>query len=186
MILKKIEKILSGRFIHRYNITYETVDHRKKVYEMISRDDNIQTKEDLSRRSADGVVMMVHDEANEKIVLNREYRLSIGQEVYSFPAGLIDKGETPVIAAKRELKEETGLTLIKVVETLAESYSAVGFSNEKNICMEVIAKGEFSPSSSTMEEIEAAWYTKEEVRHLLKTQMFAGRTQVYCYLWSKE
>ena len=36
------------------------------------------------------------------------------------------------------------------------------------------------------EEIEAGWYTKEEVRELLKTAKFAARTQAYCYAWSRE
>ena len=63
---------------------------------------------------------------------------------------------------------------------------AVGFSNELNVCITGRARGEFHASTSTVEEIEAAWYTREEVRELLRTQRFAARTQAYCYLWSKE
>jgi ADP-ribose pyrophosphatase len=47
------------------------------------------------------------------------------------------------------------------------------------------ARGEFKPSTSTVEEIEAGWYTKEEIRKLLETERFAARTQAYCYLWSR-
>ena len=68
---------------------------------------------------------------------------------------------------------------------MAISYSAVGFSNEKNICMVGTADGTFEKSSSPLEEIEAAWYTKEEVRNLLLTEPFAARTQAYAYLWSR-
>ena len=39
---------------------------------------------------------------------------------------------------------------------------------------------------SSFEEIEAAWYTKDEVRRLLKTERFAARTQAFCYMWSKQ
>ena len=108
-----------------------------------------------------------------------------GEFVINFPAGLIDPGEEFRESAKRELQEETGLTLIQIDEVLPESFSAVGFSNEKNICIVGVAEGEFAPSSSTVEEIQAAWYTKEEVRELMKTEYFAARTQSYCYLWSK-
>ena len=68
---------------------------------------------------------------------------------------------------------------------IGESYSAVGFSNEKNVCIVGKASGEFKKSTSTVEEIEAGWFTKSQVQELLKTERFAARTQAYCYLWSK-
>lgn len=39
----------------------------------------------------------------------RQYRYPLGDYLYELPAGLIDAGETPDIAAVREMKEETGL-----------------------------------------------------------------------------
>lgn len=186
MEFKKMEKKLDGRFITRYDITYETVDGKEKVYEMISRDRNITQFGQLHERPVDAVVLIMHDETGEKILLNCEFRLAVGECVYNFPAGLIDEGETPEQSAKRELKEETGLDLITITDVLGESYSAVGFSNEKNACIVGVAAGEFAPSTSTVEEIEAAWYTKEEVRKLLAKEKFAARTQGYCYAWSRE
>lgn len=185
MILKKIEKKHTGKFIHRYDLTYETVDGKDKVYEMISRNPKLEEQESVISRKADAVVMIVHDETGEKLLLNREFRLAVGDFVYNFPAGLIDPGETPEQSAAREIKEETGLDLISVDDMMGLSYSAVGFSNESNICIVGTATGEFAPSTSTVEEIEAGWYTKAEVRELLKNGYFAGRTQAYCYLWSK-
>ena len=105
--------------------------------------------------------------------------------VYNFPAGLIDPGETPEVAAARELKEETGLDLISIEDTIGLSYSAVGFSNEMNVCVVGKCDGEIKRSDSSFEEIQAAWYTKEQVRELLKTERFAARTQAYLYLWSR-
>ena len=118
-------------------------------------------------------------------MLNREFRLAAGEFVYNFPAGLIEPGEDPAEAAGRELWEETGLTLHHIDDWMYESYSAVGFSNEKNVCAVGTAGGTFAPSTSTEEEIEAGWYTKSETAELLKKYRFAARTQAYCYLWSK-
>ena len=186
MTFKGIEKRLDSKYITRYDLTYETVDHKKKVYEMISRDHNITSFEELHNRPADAVVLIMHDQSGERILLNKEFRLAAGEVVYNFPAGLIDAGETAEESAKRELKEETGLHLVEITDRLQQSYSAIGFSNEKNVCIVGVAEGEFAPSTSTVEEIEAGWFTKAEIRELLKTEMFAARSQSYCYLWSKE
>lgn len=180
-----IEKKEEGKYITRYDLTYEAADGRTKIYEMISRKKELKTRGDLSGQQADSVVIIMHDEEGEKVLLNREFRMPCGDFVYNFPAGLIDPGENYEQSARRELKEETGLELVRITDVMKESFSAVGFSNEKNICVVGVAAGEFAPSSSAMEEIEAGWFTREEVRRLLLTEFFAARTQAYCYLWSK-
>ncbi len=185
MEYKGIRKVNEGKFITRYDLEYETKDHKKKVYEIISRDKNIDSIDTLRNNHTDGVVIIMTDEDDEKILLNKEYRMSVGGFVYNFPAGLIDDGETPEQAARRELKEETGLNIIQIEDQLFDSYSAIGFSNETNAVIIGKAEGTFAPSTSTLEEIYASWYTKAEVRELLKDKHFAARTQAYCYMWSK-
>lgn len=189
MQFKSLKKVQEGKFIARYDVTYETSDGKDKVYEMISRDKNIRTFDDLRNlkdgEKVDAVVLIMHDESGEKILLNREFRMAAGDYVYNFPAGLIEPGEDPAEAAGRELWEETGLTLLHIDDWMYESYSAVGFSNEKNVCAVGTAGGSFAPSTSAEEEIEAGWYTKEETAELLKKYRFAARTQAYCYLWSR-
>lgn len=185
MKFQSIKKVHSGKFVHRYDITYQTMDGSEKVYEMISRSPSLQTLEELHGSQPDAVVLIMHDVSGERILLNREFRLALGDWVYNFPAGLIDAGETPEQAARRELREETGLRLVRIREELPLSYSAVGFSNETNICLVGVAEGDFSESTSAVEEIEAAWHTRAEVRELLKTEPFAARTQAYAYMWSR-
>ncbi len=65
------------------------------------------------------------------------------------------------------------------------SYSAVGFSNEKTTVVVGTASGNLSHEPSETEEIEARWYTKDEIKHLLTEEHFAARTQAYCALWCK-
>lgn len=185
MKLKNIKKREEGKFITRYDITYETVDNKEKIYEIISRDKSLETHEDLRGGEPDSVVIIATDESGERILINKEYRLAVGDWVYNFPAGLIDEGETPQESAKRELFEETGLELYEIDDFMGPSYSAVGFSNEINICIVGKARGQFAKSTSTVEEIEPGWYTRQEIKELLKTEKFAARSQAYCYLWSK-
>lgn len=186
MVFKSIQKKEEGKFITRYDITYETVDKQEKVYEIISRRKNLESFEALHSEKPDAVVIIVTDETGEKILINKEFRLAVGDWVYNFPAGLIDPGEEPQQSAVRELWEETGLELYEIDDFIGISYSAVGFSNETNVCVVGKARGEFHKSTSTVEEIEAGWYTKAEIRELLKAKRFAARTQAYCYVWSKE
>lgn len=185
MKFNKMTKVNEGKFITRYNLFYETEDNQEKIYEIISRNKELKDFSQLHDNPADAVVLIITDEKNERILVNREYRMAVGEWVYNFPAGLIDPGETPEVAAARELWEETGLHLDSIDDMIGESYSAVGFSNEKNVCVVGKASGEFAKSTSNVEEIEPAWYTKEEMRQLLKEKRFAARTQAYCYVWSR-
>lgn len=43
-----------------------------------------------------------------QFVMERQYRHGLGKTCFEIPAGVIEKGETPLEAAKRELMEETG------------------------------------------------------------------------------
>lgn len=186
MKFKGIKKILPGKFIHRFDVEYETEDGQTKNYEIISRKAEIDSFEALHGDEPDAVVLIMTDPTGEKILINREFRMASGMWVYNFPAGLIDPGETPEEAAARELFEETGMKLVEIKDIIGLSYSAVGFSNEMNVCVVGTCEGTPGKSDSVFEEIEAAWYNKADVRRLLKTERFAARTQAYLYLWSKE
>ena len=149
MEFQGIEKVHEGRFIDRYNLTYITKDNKTKVYEIISRNKDLTGPEEIRNPHTDGVVIVVTDHNDEKILLNREFRMAVNDFVYNFPAGLIDEGETPEVAAKRELKEETGLDLIVIEDKLYDSYSAIGFSNETNAVVIGKASGKFDLCKST-------------------------------------
>ena len=99
--------------------------------------------------------------------------------------GGVEQGENPEDAIRRELKEETGLTLTAITDVVGSACYAIGFSNESNILIIGTAEGEFAESSSAEEEIVPGWFTKEEIKTLLKTERFAARAQAYCYLWSR-
>ena len=179
-----IRKVHEGKFITRYDVDYVTAEGHAKTYEIISRNKDIQSLEQLQNRQANAVVMILTDESGDRILVSREYRMAMAQWIYNFPAGLIDPGETPEESARRELWEETGLRLLRVDDVLDNSYSAVGFANERNVCVFGVAAGEFRKSTSDVEEIIPGWYTREEMRKLLRTEPFAARTQAYCYAWA--
>ncbi len=48
------------------------------------------------------------DAAGAKMVMIRQYRHGLGKTCYELPCGVIEPGEEPLAAARRELQEETG------------------------------------------------------------------------------
>ncbi len=68
------------------------------------------------------VVMVVPILPDGTFVFVKQYKHAAGEIVIEFPAGYIDKDETPIEAAKRELKEETGF-ISDIIEPLTEFYN---------------------------------------------------------------
>ena len=76
-----------------------------------------------------GAVAIVPVHANGDVVLLRQFRPSIGLEIYEIPAGTIEEGEAPLATAKREIIEETGFKA-RQWSKIAEFYTAPGFCTE--------------------------------------------------------
>ena len=59
--------------------------------------------------SGNGAVMTVPVTPSGRYLLIKVYRYPVKRYLWEFPAGLIEDGETPVEAGRRELMEETGV-----------------------------------------------------------------------------
>ena len=103
-----IEKKDGGAYLHRYDLHYIDRTGCPRTYEMVSRDRNIDSLTHLQQHRTDAVVMVLTDAKRERMALNHEFRMELGQRIYGLPGGLIEPGETPEEAARRELGEETG------------------------------------------------------------------------------
>jgi len=67
---------------------------------------------------------------NDKIVFVKQFRPTLEDFILELPAGRIEKNETPIECAKRELEEETGL-IAENLRYLCEFYPSPGFVDEK-------------------------------------------------------
>lgn len=73
------------------------------------------------------VFIVAVNEAGE-ILLQQNYRHTLGKKLWEIPAGHVETGEDPLVAAKRELLEESGL-VSEHWKSLGEMYMAVGVAD---------------------------------------------------------
>ena len=66
-------------------------------------------------------------ESNEVLIV-KQYRHPIEETILELPGGFVDKGETPDVAIKRELSEETGYTFSEI-KYLAKTAANPGVLN---------------------------------------------------------
>ena len=74
-------------------------------------------------------IAIVAIDADDNILLVKQFRKPVEKELLEIPAGGIDPGEDPETAVRRELREETGY-LPQRVERLGGFYSAPGYCSE--------------------------------------------------------
>lgn len=183
MKLTKLEKIHEGKYLSYYVADYLTEKGHTKSYEFISRNKNL-TIDNFGKGQPQGVGMVPFSIDGQKVLLQKEFRLATNNWVYNFPAGLIDNGETIENAAKRELKEETGVDLIKIEAVLSPSFASQGTSDEMMSIVICYCDGEIKESCFEEEEIQANWYTKEQVKELLDKKVYMSvRTQMFLWQW---
>lgn len=155
-----------GHFINFYMANYTNKVGESKDYEIVTRR-KAKEASDIFDKKADAVTIIAYNKDNTKILLQKEFRLTINDYVWSFPAGLIDNGESPVESATRELHEETGLKVIDIIRTMPPCFTSAGLTNEMIVPVYCHAEGDILPSDSPMEEIEAKWFSKEEIKKLI-------------------
>ncbi|MBO5291726.1 MAG: NUDIX hydrolase [Lachnospiraceae bacterium] len=175
-----MQKVKDGKYLKNYELTYRNKAGKEKRYEIVSRKE-LKTPEDIGKRVS-GVSIVVT--MNGKLMLLREFRMSINKTIFNLCAGMLEEGETIEECIARELYEETGLKLKRVREILPPSYSAVGISDTKTYIAFVEAEGSIEDHTSQNEEITASFYSKEEVKELLQTEEFSSRSQIIAYFFA--
>jgi ADP-ribose pyrophosphatase len=76
-----------------------------------------------------GAVVILPFLDREQLVMIRNERLVVGQELWELPAGTLEPEELPIETAKREIVEETGYQASQM-ELLTSFYTTPGFCNE--------------------------------------------------------
>ncbi len=115
----------------KFRVEAEREVFRGRVIRLVNRDlvlpNGRRTTFSIVEHPGAVAILPVH--ANGDVVLLRQFRPTIGEEIYEIPAGTIEKGEAPLATAKREIIEETGFKA-RQWSKIAEFYTAPGFCTE--------------------------------------------------------
>ncbi len=174
----EVKQIPSLKYLYAYEIRYLNRKGEEKIWELVSRKGIDRLEDEIYRHEkySDGTMIVATTQDKTQTVMIREYRVSAGQFIYMFPAGLSDPNENIEITSKREFLEETGM----VFELKAASnarYTSVGIINEKV----EIAYGYFSgtPNSSYQTEdelIEVVMVDRTLAMHILENEEISIRS----------
>ena len=111
-------------------------------------------------------VAIVAIDAEDNVMLVRQFRHAVGRELLEIPAGGIQPGEQPLESAIRELEEETGY-IAGSMERIGGFYSSPGYSTE---FLHLFLATELEPGPSHAREdevIEVVPIPLKQVRSLI-------------------
>jgi ADP-ribose pyrophosphatase len=152
-------KLISSEKLLETSIFSVTQDHALDP-------DGFEIKRAIVQHGGSAVMMPVDDK--NRILLVKQYRLPARSFLWELPAGRVDKGETLLQAAKRELREETGYKARKWTK-LASFWVSPGFLSEKMTVFvaEDLTEGDQEPMED--ERIHLQWFRPKELDEMVES-----------------
>ena len=177
----KFEKVRDGKYLKNYELTYRNKAGREKKYETVSRRELAGIEDEGGKPSGVSIVATYRD----KMLLLHEFRMGVNRTVYNLCAGMLEPDETIEDCIARELYEETGLKVKNIKKILPPSFAAVAISDTTTYIAFVEVEGDFEDHTSENEQIDARFYSKEEIKQLLETEPFSSRAQMAAYFFAE-
>lgn len=120
-----VERVVESKILHRGRYLTFRVD-------TIERADGSRGTREIAGHP--GAVAILAIDAEDRVLLVRQYRVAVGESLLEIPAGTLDVAgdgtvEDPDLAARRELEEETGMRAGSW-RKVARFYTAPGFTSE--------------------------------------------------------
>ena len=156
--------------------------HRDKLVEPTG----LASERDVIRHNGSVVILAMDKSKSKKdpwVVMERQYRHAANQFLWELPAGKMDPGEDPLVAAKRELAEETGYSA-KKWSPLVEYWASPGFLGEsmKVFLAEGLIAGEATPEEDEKIDFRLVKFS-DILKMIKKGAIHDGKTLVSVLLY---
>ena len=137
--------------------TYRNKNGEEATWDYVARETNI-------------VTTICKSSKYNRFLIIAQPRIPIGKIVFEFPAGLMDKGDTPLEASLRELKEETGYDAEQIMGISELTVKSAGLSNESTYVSQLIVDEDKIGNSAmeVSEDIYCFWISPTEFWQLYK------------------
>ena len=116
-----------------------------------------------------GASAVVAIDEDNRIIMEKQFRYALNDYLLEIPAGKLDAGEDPLVCAKRELEEETGIIASEWI-SLGTIATSPGFCNEviHLYVAKGLSKGEIHWDEDEYVEVER--YTFDELLQRIKDE----------------
>lgn len=152
MQIRNTAKLTDLKWLNMFDVAYVDKNGRNRSWQIASR---AKEPKCISGKFKvpDAVVIVPLHTAENKVVITKEYRVPLADYEYGFPAGLVDEGESIKQAARRELKEETGLSVCRFIRISPPIFSSAGMTDESIAMVYVECEGRPSIARNTCSEL---------------------------------
>ena len=162
----EIKKLTDCQWANLYEVIYKGKNGSARKWTVASRKDKPIV--DADKPDAVVIIPIIETQDGKRLVTTKEWRVPIGDYEYGFPAGLIEDGRSIEQTIKDELKQETGLDVVKIRHISNPVYSSPGLTDE-SCCMAIVEaagriSGEFLEDS---EDIETLLMDVDDIKELL-------------------
>ena len=130
-----------------------------------------------------GAVAIIAENSDGNLLFVSQYRHAVETQLLELPAGMLEKNEDPVLAAARELQEETGYKAGKI-EKLVDFFTSPGVVQEK---IYIYMASDLTFVGQHLDEDEylnVKTYAPEEIEHMIaNNELKDGKSIIAFELW---
>jgi ADP-ribose pyrophosphatase len=148
---------------------YDEIVYKGRVAEMhkvgLKMPDGKVVQRDLVRYGGAAVILPVLDDGSVVMIRNR--RFAVGEDLLELPAGMLERGEDPAVCAERELTEETGYSAARI-EKLGQFYTGPGSTDELMHSFLATGLADGRQALEDYEQIEVEVYPASRVKEMIR------------------